>query len=279
MTSPRSIVQRALAGAFVVTVFALPSRLCQSQWEGRESVFKELKANFGEPPGMVRLDPVNRVWASRKTKRVVIDGYVALRSGQLEMFACLIGTKEHESIVAVFSNAQTVHAALLAIGADQGKPVQWEPQYAPPSGSEIQVSVLWKDASGEKQTTDARKWIRELGTEDKTLDTNFVFAGSILWEDPDTGEKKYMAESGDLICVSNFSTATLDVPMKSSQVNSGLMFAAFTDRIPEPGTPVRLVLQVVDPAKASEKSKNESAGPATSLPQPEGPAKDAKSGS
>ncbi|GIW99335.1 MAG: hypothetical protein KatS3mg111_2668 [Pirellulaceae bacterium] len=55
-----------------------------------------------------------------------------------------------------------------------------------------------------------------------------------------------MAEGGDLICVSNFSTATLDVPFESSQVNAGLMFAAFTERIPERGTPVRLVLQLVN---------------------------------
>ncbi len=70
-----------------------------------------------------------------------------------------------------------------------------------------------------------------------------------MWKDPDTGEERYLAESGDLICVSNFSTATLDVPLNSSQANSGLMFAAMTDAIPPEGTPVRLVLQLVDDKK------------------------------
>ncbi|RME25308.1 MAG: hypothetical protein D6800_07740 [Candidatus Zixiibacteriota bacterium] len=210
---------------------------------------EKLEKTFGDPPGMTRLDKHSRVWVDRDKKRVVVDGYVALRSGQLEMFACLTGTKEHESVVAVYSKALVVHAGLLAIGAKQGHPVQWEPTFKPPTGSEIQVFVLWKDEQGKKHHTDARQWIRQIGTDGKVLETNWVFAGSSFWKDPDSGKEIYLAESGDLICVSNFSTATLDVPIESSQVNSGLMFAAFTERIPPQGTPVRLVLQLVDKEK------------------------------
>jgi hypothetical protein len=65
-----------------------------------------------------------------------------------------------------------------------------------------------------------------------------------MWKDPDTGTEQYLAESGDLICVSNFTTATLDLPIRSSQANSSLLFTAFTDRIPPEQTPVRLVLTV-----------------------------------
>ncbi len=201
---------------------------------------------------MVRLDPKHRIWADKKKKRLVVDGYVALRAGQLEMLACIVGTKEHESVVAVFSQAKLMHAGLLAIGAKKGKPVQWEPKYVPPTGSEIQVIALWKDEQGKRRNIDARQWVRQVGTEKDVLDTNFVFAGSMMWKDPDTGQERYLAESGDLICVSNFSTATLDVPMESSQVNSGLMFAAFTDRIPERDTPIRLVLRLVEPEKSAD---------------------------
>lgn len=226
-----------------------------AQWEGREKLLGEVEKTFGDPPGMVRLSPDSRVWADKKKQRLVVDGYVALTAGQLEMLACLVGTKEHESVVATFCQAKVVHAGLLAIGAKQGKPVQWEPKYAAPTGSEIQVTALWKDKNGKKKTIDARKWVRQVGTESDVLDTNFVFAGSIMWKDPDTGKERYMAEGGDLICVSNFSTATLDVPMNSSQVNSGLMFAAFTERIPERDTPVRLVLQVVTPNKKTDPAR------------------------
>jgi hypothetical protein len=43
--------------------------------------------------------------------------------------------------------------------------------------------------------------------------------------------------------VSNFTTATLDIPAESSQVNEGLLFEAFAEKIPPLGTPVRLVLK------------------------------------
>ncbi len=216
----------------------------QAQWPGREDILQNVEKLFGDPPGLVRLDPHDRVWVDKSKKRVVVDGYIALRDGALEMLACLVGTKEHESIVATFCKAQTVHAALLAVGAKQGKPVQWEP-FSPPEGDEIQISALWIDENGEKKQIDVRQWLRVIGTKDETLKPNWVFAGSILWKDPDTGDRLYQAEGGDLVCVSNFTTATLDIPLESSQVNSGLMFAAFTDRIPPLRTPVRLVLQVV----------------------------------
>jgi hypothetical protein len=238
------------------TSLLLASPTCLAQWSGREKILKEVEKTFGDPPGMTRLGKKGRVWADKKNKRVVVDGYIALNAGQLEMLACLVATKEHESIFAVFSDAQTIHAGLLAVGAKKGEPVKWEPSYTPPSGSEIQVFALWKDKDGVKHNVDARKWVREVGTEDKTLDVNFVFAGSGMWKDPETGEEQYLAESGDLICVSNFSTATLDIPMNSSQVNSGLMFAAFTERIPERETPIRLVLQVVDAARSADKRNN-----------------------
>ncbi|MCA9128934.1 MAG: hypothetical protein KDB22_17730 [Planctomycetales bacterium] len=227
-----------------------------AQWEGErfDSLLKDVEKTFGDPRGMVRLDPKSRIWADKKSKRVVVDGYVALRQGQLEMLACIAATKEHESVVAVFSKAQWVHAGLIAVGAKPGTPVKWEPEYQPPTGSKIQVIALWKDAEGKKQVIDAREWVREVGTS-QSLQTNFVFAGSIMWKDPDTGEEFYQAEDGDLVCVANFSTATMDIPLRSLSANAVRSFEAYTDKIPESGTPVRLVFEVIDdelpPAKAA----------------------------
>ena len=88
----------------------------------------------------------------------------------------------------------------------------------------------------------------------------WVFAGSGFWKDPETGEEFYMAEAGDLICVSNFSTATLDIPAKSSQVNEGLLFEANPDVVPPLGTPVRLVLKpkLEEKEKASPRQRSSS---------------------
>ncbi len=41
-----------------------------------------------------------------------------------------------------------------------------------------------------------------------------MFGGSGFWVNKETGEKHYMAKSGDFICVSNFPTAMLDLPVE-----------------------------------------------------------------
>jgi len=197
-----------------------------------------------EPEGAKRLPEPDRVWVDAENHQVHIDGYVSLREGYLEMFACLVGTKEHESIVAVESRAATVHAALLAVGAIQGRPVQYKPEFAPPTGSEIKVEVRWLDPQGQWQSAPAQEWIRDMSTE-KEMTQPWVFAGSSFWTDETNGKRYYMAEQGDFICVSNFQSATLDVPIESSQANDGLLFQAFTERVPELGTRVRLVLTPV----------------------------------
>src|SRR5688572_14265983 len=102
------------------------------------------------PEGLVRLSKTRDVWFDTKRKAVVIDGEVCLREGQLEMFACPKGTKEHESIVALNCLPEEVHAGLLAAGAKPGTPVKFDPKYVPATGQTIDVTVLWRDETGEK---------------------------------------------------------------------------------------------------------------------------------
>ncbi|MFO0921513.1 MAG: YdjY domain-containing protein [Pirellulales bacterium] len=202
---------------------------------------------------MTRLVKDGRVWIDRENRRVVVDGYVALRRGALEMFACPSGTKEHESIVGLLSKSQYVHAGLLAVGGKPGKPTRFDP-YQPASGSTIKIHVLWKDAKEQKHIVRAQEWIQHSGT-DQEMKYDWVFAGSGIYKDEVTGEETYLAEGGDLVCVANFPSATLDLAVRSDDTNAGLAFVAFTDRIPPEGTPVRLVFQVSDdpPARGSDK--------------------------
>jgi hypothetical protein len=181
------------------------------------------------------------VWIDPAHKRIIVDGTVCLRTGQLEMFACPRGTKEHESIVAADTMAQAVHAGLLAVGAKAGTPVQFQPTYKPATGTEIDVEVVWRDKNGTVHRDRAQDWIRDVKT-GKALAHPWVFAGSGFWEDEETHAKSYLAESGDFICVSNFASAMLDLPVESSQANESLLYEAFTEHIPPVGTRVRLVL-------------------------------------
>jgi hypothetical protein len=194
-----------------------------------------------EPQGWTRLSKVHDIWVDTKRKAVIADSEVCLREGQLEMFACPKQTKEHESIVAVNCVPEQAHAALLAIGAKPGKPVSFDPEYRAATGQVIDVYVLWTDAAGKQHTARAQDWIKHTKT-GKPMEFEWVFAGSGFWTDEQTGKKHYQANAGDFICVSNFPTATLDLPVESTQANAGLLFEAFTEKIPPRGTKVRLVL-------------------------------------
>jgi hypothetical protein len=195
-----------------------------------------------EPKGAQRLSPEYDVWIDPKEKAVLIDGQISLREGLLEMFACIRNTKEHESIVSANTKAFLVHAALLRLGAEPGRPVQWQPEYKPPSGTEIDIHVWWIDETGKEHTARAQDWVKDMRTE-RAMSQPWVFAGSRFWTDEETGQQYYQAEGGDFICVSNFGTAMLDIPIESSQSNLELAFAAFTERIPPLGAPVRLILK------------------------------------
>jgi len=188
------------------------------------------------------LDPEKSVWIDMDKKRLVLVGKVCQREVPLELFACLRYTKEHEAVVVTDVKALTVHAGLLALGAEPGGPVQFNPEYKPPKGTEIEVTVRWKDGNGQTQTARAQEWIQNVET-GKAMTETWVFAGSGFWADPTTGEKTYQAEGGDFICISNFATAMLDVPIESSQANQALMYRTFTERIPPLETPVTLILQ------------------------------------
>jgi hypothetical protein len=193
------------------------------------------------PEGLVKLSKGSDLWLDTKRKAVVVDGQVCLREGLLEMFACTKGTKEHESIVSVNCLAEEVHAGLLAAGAKAGEPVSFDPEYKAATGQIIDVYVLWKDAAGEKHQARAQEWIRDIKSQ-KPMTHDWVFAGSGFWKDPETGKEHYKANGGDLVCVSNFPTATLDLPIESSQANDHLLYEAFAERIPPRGTKVRMVL-------------------------------------
>ena len=234
------IAGASLLSATIAVVWPTPARGEDPAANTAEAT-RPQRSRTKDPPGMKRLMPQYDVWIDPKHKRVVADGMVVFREGPLEMFACPKGTKEHESIIAVDSKAYAVHAALLAVGAKAGKPVQFDPQYKPATGTEVDIELIWRDADGKVRREQAQNWVRNADT-GKALEYPWVFAGSGFWTDEATGTEYYLAESGDFICVSNFPSAMLDLPIESSPDNAQLLFEAFTENIPPLGTRVRMVL-------------------------------------
>lgn len=210
-------------------------------------------------PSWKRMDPVQEVWMDAAGKRVVVGGHICLREGLLEMFACLKGTKEHESIVAAHSSAKLVHATLLALGIEPGKPCSFDPEYQAVTGPSIRLEVVWKE-DGVTVRRDAREMVIDQNSK-KPLEADWVFGGSRVVVERNTGESFYCADGGEFACVSNFSTAMLDLPFESSDSAASLTFMAEPRRIPPLGTRVLLVLSRA-PAADGERGSSSSGAPA-----------------
>ena len=212
---------------------------------------RKIVPQVDEPGNLIPLDPQERIWImtdgmNRKKKSVVLLGRVVLREGLLELLACRTGSKEHESILSVRIKPHLIHAALLMIGAEQGMPMQTSPIFVPAMGEKIDVTLRWKDESGRKQECPAQDWVWDMSVSNedskKAMTTHWVFSGSK--EIPyDEGTTFYLAdETGELFGLSNFVGSILDVPIRSSDVNTELQFGCFTERIPPRDTMVTILL-------------------------------------
>ena len=184
-----------------------------------------------------------------RERRVLVNAAVCLRQGILEQLLTRKGAKEHEAILAADIDARDIHLALTLAGAEAGNPVSFNPKFTPPTGTVVKIFLEYQE-KGKKTRVPAQQWIRSIKTK-KDLDSDWVFAGSRL--DPnqlDQAKKPYYAANiGDVICVSNFDSALLDVPFNSPKDNDDLAFEANTDRIPADKTPVLVILEPVPEKK------------------------------
>lgn len=235
---------------------------------------KPLTVELGEPlvdnpDDLVRLHPKQNIWFDKKNKTAVLHGAVGLTRGPLELFACTgrvtrdrsskerifaDGPKAHESVVVFDIIPHLMHAALLAAGAQPGKPAVFSPQFVPPSGALIEVTVRWKDEQGNVQQCAAGEWVLDEETKE-VMKTPFVFTGSMFMVNRD-GRRMYMGDAdGELICVSNFPSAVMDVPIESSVDNNSRLFIANEAKIPPCGTPVTMILKPIEDSSQNQGSE------------------------
>lgn len=223
------------------------------------------------PERLQPLSPTLPVWLDSEGRSVVMIGRVCQREAPLELFACLKNFKEHESVVSINTRAYIVHAGLLALGAEPGHPVQFYPEYRAAEGPEIDITVVWKDEKGEIQHLPAQQWVRETRSKE-AMKYPWIFTGSEIVKDPDTGEQYYAADTtGELICVSNFPSAVLDLPIRSTDSNEALLFEAFTENIPPIGTPVTVILTPKESKPAAPQSTPNTPGQAAENSSPDTP--------
>lgn len=235
--------------------------------EDEEYMFEPL--TLGDPifenvSELVRFHPEKPIWVDKKRENVVLQGWVCQKRAMLEFFLCqgtggirtfpyedetgkpatmlmFNGTKCHESVLCADVPGHFIHTALLALGAEPGKPVQFHPEFVPPTGDEIEILVRWKDEDGNTVEKRGQELIAD--SDGNVMQVPWVFAGSLFYEDGE-GNRRYAAEmEGEFIGVSNFPSCILDIPQASSSSNESLVYVANAETLPERGTPVTVILR------------------------------------
>ena len=204
-------------------------------------------------PQWVALTP--KIRCDRAAGVVEFDAVSVLETGFLEQLVCLVGTREHESLFAFEGKASDVHAALLFAGLEPGAPGHWREVMADgasriegvePKGSPVAITVLLPD--GTERAIDWFVRAAPLSSDPgRPAPRQFVFGGSRLERSRRTGADRYLADSsGSLIGLVTFGDETIGcaevIPDQASAVAP--VWEAWTERMPTPGTKIRIRLSL-----------------------------------
>jgi biopolymer transport protein ExbD len=172
----------------------------------------------------------------------------ALRVDMPLEFICVVtGTADHESLLRTTVRPSEIHAALLALGLEPGRPVRYSEAanaWLPPTGPPVRVDVEF-ERDGRVIRERVGRLVRNVKTGQAMPPRTFVFVGSRLYETPD-GQMAYAADAtGQVVTLVNFDTPVIDVAELASSANETLEWEHDPDAMPEAGTPVTMILSPV----------------------------------
>lgn len=250
----RTRARSAGAGVMMVLIAATA--------QGQEGAAKPDPA----PGGMVEAMPHVRV--DRERRAIEFDGVVPVDAHidgapnlYLEVMVCVPDTREHEALVMSSAKAAHVHAALLLIGLEPGKPGGWVwkdgvSEVVPPTGPEVDVWFVWRDEEGIERVDVASDWIVNANDGSRLTagmgeGSGWVFAGSRMVSR--NGREWYAAEAeGTVVGLHTFGAETIawrGVMSPSAEIEEPVWIAD-PARVPPRGTAV--VVRVVARASAKD---------------------------
>lgn len=139
---------------------------------GPERTGAESASGDGAKPRLVEVFPGVRVDVASKV--VEFDGVAAVQAHDpetprvyLEVVCCTPDTREHEALVLTRAKPSNVHAGLLMIGLEPGRPglVDFrgrEVRGVPPEGAGVVIEVAWNDETGAARTAPVESWVRRV---------------------------------------------------------------------------------------------------------------------
>jgi len=204
----RLVAPAVLSSSFLVCLGQAPQPQPQSEPQSEPPGVQADGAGPREIFPHVRLDPKVRV--------LELDGVVPVDCHDpetpivyLEVVVCTPDTKEHESLVMTRARPSHVHAGLLALGLEPGKPGSWSWDEAseelvsnPPEGPALEVSLAWRDEQGVERAAPAKEWVKNHDTGERLGagegGPGFVFAGSSTRR---VGEREFYRADGTGVLV------------------------------------------------------------------------------
>jgi hypothetical protein len=188
-----------------------------------------------ELPGGIRVDLA--------AGEVAFPAVVCIDVGWLEQVICTPGTREHEALLVADIRPSDLHAALVLIGLEPGRPGSWSYEdrtftFHPPTGAA--VAVRFDVAAIADEPVPPSAWIR--GGDGRPFpDRDWLFAGSVIAENPPfmgPGEHYVADMTGSIMGLATFGDELLGFPEVISHeiAVQPAEWEVNTDRIPPMGT-------------------------------------------
>ena len=174
----------------------------------------------------------------------------------LEVICCTPDTREHEALVVSRVPPSSVHAALLSLGAEPGRPGGWRREGraivpVAPEGEAVRVWFLTTDDGGTVRIHWPRAWIVQQSSGQTMGEAlpgpGWVFAGSRIREF--RGREVYDADgTGQLIGLHTFGSETIawtHIESPEATIDEP-RWLANNVMVPALGTPVKVRIELTD---------------------------------
>ncbi len=173
----------------------------------------------------------------RKEKRITLDGAALAHGPQtpMEFFVTPFGSaKDHEAIALVFVKPSKVREALIFLGMEPGKPIDWDDLRFWPRGERVVMHFEWEEPAADngeaqKRRVRAEDLIYDRRIEDTMPRNGLVFTGSFFLDDDHRLMQHADAEEGERVLAADIASAesiasiynepstVLDVPRQAGQ--------------------------------------------------------------
>lgn len=245
----KEVMKKIQVAAFLALV-----ALCFHSRAGGEKSIPSGKGPTGEASATTVKLPGLTV--DMEKKAVTGTGRVCLTSGILEYLVVAKGGKDYESVIEMSVRPSDLHAALLMTGAVPGA----MPQEFKGDGKgdlpgakkkseagRFVIFVEWAEG-GKTVRVKAEKLLYDRDKDEAGRDFVWAFTGSYFYRDRE-GKEYYMADEGkSIVGIWYDGSALLNLAEKSKNPYRGddFGFEVNTKKIPERGTPVKIIFQHIE---------------------------------